>query len=335
MCTLTDTCQSGTCVGSDPVSCASAVQCGDAGVCDPATGTCSQTPTTAPDAGSPTGGRDPSLVDIDRLRIAAARFATSCRSLITVPLGQVVSASVLFDVGAPSLDEVPASQLACALDMPAGTSCDALRACREGTVVPPSAMPICVGSDLLTKNREGVTGRVDCTKFGGTCFNTELGALCGLGPCQPGEAYGCDGRATTACVHGIRSRAPCGRGMICGERSDHLIDCIGAGAACSGGDRCDGTKAIRCVREAGGVGHEAVTDCGALGMGCVLADPTAEAMCVPVAGACNTAQDAAYCTGGDINVCVLNQWWAVSCSSISASGRCVLGAGVNGEAACL
>ena len=81
--------------------------------------------------------------------------------------------------------------------------------------------------------------------------------------------------------------------------------------------------------------HEAITDCGSMGMGCVLADPTKEAMCVPVVGACNPTQDRAYCTGGDINLCVLNQWWTVSCSSISASGRCALGAGVNGEAACL
>jgi hypothetical protein len=130
-------------------------------------------------------------------------------------------------------------------------------------------------------------------------------------------------------------RSPCGRGRICGERNDHLIDCIGAGAACTGGDRCDGAKAVRCLPESGGVGHEAITDCGAMGMGCVLADPTKEAMCVPATGACNPTQDFAYCTGGDINVCVLNQWWTVSCSSISASGRCALGAGANGEAACL
>jgi hypothetical protein len=40
-CTQTDTCQSGTCVGSNPVTCPPPAQCHAAGVCDPASGTCS------------------------------------------------------------------------------------------------------------------------------------------------------------------------------------------------------------------------------------------------------------------------------------------------------
>ena len=43
-CTQTDTCQSGTCVGTKPVVCAASDQCHTAGVCDPATGTCSSPP---------------------------------------------------------------------------------------------------------------------------------------------------------------------------------------------------------------------------------------------------------------------------------------------------
>lgn len=39
-CTRTDTCQAGSCVGSNPVSCVASDQCHVAGVCDPATGTC-------------------------------------------------------------------------------------------------------------------------------------------------------------------------------------------------------------------------------------------------------------------------------------------------------
>jgi RHS repeat-associated protein len=39
-CTLTDTCQSGTCTGSNPVSCTAQDQCHDVGTCTPATGTC-------------------------------------------------------------------------------------------------------------------------------------------------------------------------------------------------------------------------------------------------------------------------------------------------------
>src|SRR6266480_7805373 len=40
-CTQSDTCQSGTCVGSNPVTCTASDQCHDAGTCDPSTGTCS------------------------------------------------------------------------------------------------------------------------------------------------------------------------------------------------------------------------------------------------------------------------------------------------------
>src|SRR5207253_1515229 len=40
-CTRTDTCQAGTCTGTNPVVCAATDQCHVAGTCDPATGTCS------------------------------------------------------------------------------------------------------------------------------------------------------------------------------------------------------------------------------------------------------------------------------------------------------
>jgi hypothetical protein len=40
-CTLTDTCQAGTCQGGTPVACAASDQCHTAGVCDPKTGACS------------------------------------------------------------------------------------------------------------------------------------------------------------------------------------------------------------------------------------------------------------------------------------------------------
>ena len=89
------------------------------------------------------------------------------------------------------------------------------------------------------------------------------------------------------------------------------------------------------MKEANGQGHEAITDCAALGLGCVVVEPTREAKCVPTTGTCNFVADPAYCTGADINVCVLNQWWSVPCSTIGASDRCVPGAGFNGEAACL
>ena len=46
-CTLSDSCQSGTCVGTQPVVCSASGQCRVAGACDPSTGMCSSS--TAPD----------------------------------------------------------------------------------------------------------------------------------------------------------------------------------------------------------------------------------------------------------------------------------------------
>src|SRR5207247_1825777 len=40
-CTQTDTCQGGSCTGTNPVVCAAQDQCHDAGTCNPATGACS------------------------------------------------------------------------------------------------------------------------------------------------------------------------------------------------------------------------------------------------------------------------------------------------------
>jgi len=40
-CTQSDTCQSGTCTGANPITCSASDQCHDPGVCNPASGTCS------------------------------------------------------------------------------------------------------------------------------------------------------------------------------------------------------------------------------------------------------------------------------------------------------
>src|SRR5439155_24228593 len=60
-CTQTDTCQSGACIGSNPVVCQASDQCHSAGTCDPNTGQCSN-PTaangTARDDGNPATAND-------------------------------------------------------------------------------------------------------------------------------------------------------------------------------------------------------------------------------------------------------------------------------------
>src|SRR5690606_37715758 len=40
-CTVVDSCQAGVCVGGEPITCGALSSCHEAGVCDPATGLCS------------------------------------------------------------------------------------------------------------------------------------------------------------------------------------------------------------------------------------------------------------------------------------------------------
>jgi hypothetical protein len=47
LCTQTDTCQSGACVGGNPITCLASDQCHVAGACDPSSGTCSNPPAAA------------------------------------------------------------------------------------------------------------------------------------------------------------------------------------------------------------------------------------------------------------------------------------------------
>ena len=326
LCTMIDACQAGMCVGSASISCDSAPHCGPAGNCDPATGGCSAT-------GGSASASDLRLASPEQMRLAAAKTATACSSAIQEPLGVFVSGSVGAALINPVLPEQVASALACGLDAPPGTSCSAIGACTQGSVIPPTAMAICDGSAVLQKRSDGKVARVDCSKFGGTCFDSDIGAMCGVARCDPGETYRCDGQSLTACVHGVRTRSPCGRGLVCGERDDHLIGCIGAGAACSGADRCNGARAVRCVDESSTSGHEAVIDCGAMGLACAV-DAGGQANCLATPGTCNTQSSPSKCVGSDLNVCVLNQWWSIGCSKLGPAGRCVPGVGVNGEAGC-
>ncbi|RLB58495.1 MAG: hypothetical protein DRI34_04625, partial [Deltaproteobacteria bacterium] len=69
-CTLTDTCQSGTCTGADPVVCTALDQCHDAGTCNPSTGVCSNP--SKPDGTSCDDGNNCSSTDTCQSGICTA-----------------------------------------------------------------------------------------------------------------------------------------------------------------------------------------------------------------------------------------------------------------------
>ena len=73
-CTQSDSCQAGVCTGSNPVVCGASDQCHDAGVCDPATGAC--TDPVKPDGTACTDGN-------------ACTTADACEAGVCVPGAQV------------------------------------------------------------------------------------------------------------------------------------------------------------------------------------------------------------------------------------------------------
>jgi len=283
----------------------------------------------------PTAHTDLRLASADTLRRAAVRMANACRAQspihLSTPASSVVQTAALVAV----LPDALASQLACALDLPLGTSCQDLLTCSQGDPAAYKGQPTCVGNDLESRSKSGNYAQIHCADFDDSCLDTDLGGVCSRGICAAGETYSCDGTgAMISCIQGLRIRNLCGRGLVCGTRNDKLLDCIGAGAACSGDGRCSGTKAINCEKENGAPGHEATVECADFGMVCSTLSPTKRAICVPNPNGCDV-DSAAYCTGNDLNLCVAGSMWRVPCSQISVAGRCTVGVGFQGEAGCM
>jgi hypothetical protein len=283
----------------------------------------------------PTVHSDLRLASADTLRRAALRLANACRAQnpehMSIPATSVVQTAALAAV----LPDALASQLACAIDLPLGTSCQDLLTCAQGNSAAFKGEPTCVGNDLESRSKSGAFAQIHCADFGDSCFDTDLGGICGRGLCAAGETYACDGTgAVSACIQGVRVRSLCGHGLVCGQRADHLLDCVGSGAACSGDGRCSGTKAINCKKESGAPGHEATVECADFGMTCAIVPPTQQAICVPNPTGCDI-DTAASCIANDLNLCVAGAMWRVPCSQISLAGKCTAGAGAQGEAACL
>jgi alpha-tubulin suppressor-like RCC1 family protein len=77
-CTQTDTCQTGACTGGNPVTCAPADQCHDAGTCDPGTGQCSNP--AVPDGTSCSDGNACTQTDTCQAGICVAGPPVTCTS---------------------------------------------------------------------------------------------------------------------------------------------------------------------------------------------------------------------------------------------------------------
>ena len=164
-CTRTDTCQSGTCVGGDPVVCTTLDQCHVAGACDPRTGTCSN-----PNAPDGTGCSD-------------GDGCTTCDACVA---GVCVGAPVECPAPRPCEERVacdPAVGACVAVARPDGALCGADRPCSRD---------VCQSGRCVA----------DVPKPAGTACNdanacTQTDACDGQGTCVGGAPVTCT--ATDAC----------------------------------------------------------------------------------------------------------------------------------------
>lgn len=269
--------------------------------------------------------RQGSLADV---RLAAARAAMLCKSEIQAGIAVPTTGAVMIAANLHSIPDTLATTLACALDAPANASCDDIKSCTGATSSVGSA-PRCDSQTLIAHSATGdKTVSVACSAFDEKCYTTRVGGACASGECKSGETYRCDGDTVVACTQGLSVRTPCGRGMTCGERADTgIVDCIGKGPACQGGDRCDGNVLVKCEG-----GHEARLDCAAWGLGCKASGATA--ICAMTHKDCTPATDAARCKGTNLEICVAGSWWDVSCGSLQPGTSCQPGIGYGGEAGC-
>jgi hypothetical protein len=175
-CTQTDGCQSGSCIGANPVVCSASDECHDAGTCDPGNGACSNP--AKPD-GSPCS--DGSL----------CTQSDDCQAGSCVGANPVVcSASDQCHV----VGECDPGTGSCSNPVAEnGTGCDDANACTEndacadgacvgqGAPVPPE-----VGNDVSLAQEDGVTTISWNPTFGATGYDVIRGAVGGL-PVGPGD----------------------------------------------------------------------------------------------------------------------------------------------------
>ena len=276
----------------------------------------------------------------EQVRRSAAKVGILCSAKGTDPIGSAISVTVGASSQLGVLPETPAFQLACALDAPANTTCDAVRACELGSGVTPGLFPVCAGTVMVAK-RTGSDGTfaANCKVFGEDCFETSIGGMCGSAACAPGETYSCSGNSLISCVRGVRLVSPCSTGQRCIEDPSGVVECRGTGPSCStpGAGRCDGTATVTCITDAFGHGHEALRDCAPWGLECgveQVQDLPPQAICVPSKQIeCDPEKERATCRGKRLRTCVAGRFWDVDCRDLGFAD-CSSTGGALGEATC-
>ncbi len=274
-CTLTDTCQDGTCLGGNPVLCPAQDTCHFAGVCNPATGLCPLLP--KPDGLPCNDGSQCTQVDSCQGGVCAGASPVICTALDGCHDAGVCDAATGLCSNPPKANGTACDD---------GDACTPTDACESG---------LCVGTNPATCTAlDACHAAGVCDPVTGTCSNPPkadgtacddgnlctVGDVCIAGTCQVGSPVSCTGDAchdagTCNPATGLCSHPPKADGTPCDD-----------GNACTQTDAC---QAGTCT------GANPVT-CTAID-GCHLAG-----VCNPATGLCSTPQapDGTSCNDGNL-----------------------------------
>jgi hypothetical protein len=233
LCTRTDTCKTGKCVGADPVVCSAGDDCHDAGTCDPAKGQCS--PPTAKADGTKCDDKSA----CSRTDTCQAGKCTGSNPVVCAPSDDCHDAGTCAPAtGVCSAGPAKANGSSCN----DGSQCTKTDQCQSGRCVGGNAV-VCTASDDC--HDVGV-----CAPGTGQCSNPAKldGSKCddksqctATDSCQAGR---CVGAGTTVCTPlgqcyvagtcdaatGACSNPPAGAGKGCDDTN-----------ACTTGEACDGS----------------------------------------------------------------------------------------------
>jgi len=293
-CSQTDTCQAGTCTGASPVVCPTPDQCHDAGVCNPATGVCSNP---------------------NKMNGATCNDSNGCTQADTCQAGTCTGAN---PVVCPMPDQChdagmcnPATGVCSNPNKTDGATCNdgslctGTDTCQAGTCTGASPV-VCTASDQCHDVGTCAPATGLCSnpnKANGTTCND--GSLCtGTDTCQAGT---CTGASPVVCTasdqcHDVGTCAPATGVCSNPNKTD--------GATCNDGDGC--TQTDTC---------QTGTCTGASPVVCTASDACHVAgTCAPATGLCSNpnAPDGTMCAGG---LCSAGSCVLASCGDLAKNGN--------------
>jgi RHS repeat-associated protein len=305
-CTLSDSCQSGSCVGSNPVMCVAADQCHVAGVCNPSSGACSTPP--APNGTACNDGNACTQVDTCQVGACTGTSPVVCTASDQCHVAGTCNPST----GACSN---PAATNGTACND--GNACTRSDSCQNGT---------CAGSNPVTCTAsDQCHGVGTCNPASGACSNPALanGTACSDGnactqtdSCQSGTCVGANpvtciasdqchvagtcNPSTGACSNPAATNGTaCNDGNAC-TQSDSCQSGACAGSnpvTCTASDQCHGVGT--CNPASGACSNPALANGTACsdGNACTQADSCQSGTCVGANPVTCTASDQCHVAG--------------------------------------